>query len=374
MRLALALVVWGACSYQAPAASTGDGGLPDPDGNPDPDLAGDGDGPPTTSGFRRRIEVTGPVTGSHANFPLLVSLVDAQLATVASGGHVANADGSDLRFSLDPEGAQPLVRELERYDPATGTLVAWVALPTLQNGTVLFLHYGDADQPATGDPATVWTTAQFAGVWHLTGDGDAAGENATFTVSGATAEVGQIAGGRRFDGSDDTIDLGSAAAIDEVYTGGGTVETWMLAETTGENGAGRVMEKGSWVITFSSGALRFFHEFTGNDGDWQTPAALVLNQWHHVAVVYDRGAIATIYVDGAVATTQTQTPTGNAIADAGGTLLLGDRPGAGDRAYDGVLDEVRFSTVERDAGWIAASHRNQLAPGQFLAIGPEQPR
>jgi hypothetical protein len=239
---------------------------------------------------------------------------------------------------------------------------------------VLYLHYGDAAQTAGGDPRTVWTTPQFGAVWHMTQDGDASGSNTTFTVSGATADAGQIAGARRFDGADDTIDVGSAASIDEVWNGGGTVETWMFADTTGENGAARVMEKGSWTITFAGGALRFFQTFTGNDGDWQTPAAFVLGQWHHVAVVYDRGPSATIYVDGAVATTQTQSPTGTAEGDAAGLLLLGDRPGAGDRAYDGLLDEVRFSTVERDASWIAASYQNQLAPDSFSMVDPEQAR
>jgi hypothetical protein len=45
--------------------------------------------------------------------------------------------------------------------------------------------------------------------------------------------------------------------------------------------------------------------------------------------------------------------------------------GAGGCGLNGALDEVRLSTAERNAGWIATEHANQSAPQTFYAVGPE---
>src|SRR5688572_27708978 len=96
--------------------------------------------------FRRAIDVVDAavVAGPHERFPLLVSLSEEALRDVANGGRVANADGSDIRFTADAAGTQQLVRELEVYNPANGRLVAWVSVPMLEASTVIYMHYGNA--------------------------------------------------------------------------------------------------------------------------------------------------------------------------------------------------------------------------------------
>jgi len=41
--------------------------------------------------------------------------------------------------------------------------------------------------------------------------------------------------------------------------------------------------------------------------------------------------------------------------------------------FDGVLDEIRFSSVVRSEAWITTSQTNQSDPLSFYAVGPEQP-
>ena len=87
------------------------------------------------------------VSGSAdlTDFPLLITLTDVDLKDAAHAGHVGQADGGDLLFT-SADGTTQLDHEIESYDPATGTLVAWVKVPTLSpaTDTVLYLYYGNA--------------------------------------------------------------------------------------------------------------------------------------------------------------------------------------------------------------------------------------
>ena len=59
---------------------------------------------------------------------MLFSVTDANLKTVANGGSVGKADGTDLLFTAS-DGVTKLNHELEFYNPATGQVSAWVRCP-----------------------------------------------------------------------------------------------------------------------------------------------------------------------------------------------------------------------------------------------------
>ena len=70
-------------------------------------------------------------SGPLVDFPVLVSIQnDAQLKTTANGGQVTDAEGDDIIFTADADGTVQLDHEVESYDRTTGTLVAWVRLPS----------------------------------------------------------------------------------------------------------------------------------------------------------------------------------------------------------------------------------------------------
>ena len=121
-------------------------------------------------------------TGPLANFPMLVSITDPNLETVANGGHVASYntatnDPWDLVFfGLDDTtcggvaGSSPckLSHEIELYNQATGQLIAWVLVPSITStapNTVIYMYYGNPCMTAsTQNPSGVW--ANYSGVWH----------------------------------------------------------------------------------------------------------------------------------------------------------------------------------------------------------------
>ena len=75
--------------------------------------------------FRKSIIIDRTqVIGTQTDFPVLISITDADLAAAA------RADGFDILFT-DDDGAAKLDHEIERYVSATGELVAWVKVPSI---------------------------------------------------------------------------------------------------------------------------------------------------------------------------------------------------------------------------------------------------
>jgi hypothetical protein len=109
--------------------------------------------------YRRRLVVPARATQAQtvADFVLLVREQDDRLKPVAAGGRVESAAGHDIRFEF--EDGTKLDHELERYDPLTGSIVAWVRVPSWQlaQRLAVLLYYGKPGLAATeANPAGAW--------------------------------------------------------------------------------------------------------------------------------------------------------------------------------------------------------------------------
>lgn len=160
--------------------------------------------------FRKSITVGAGqvISGPLTNFPLLVNVTDANLKTTANGGNVTDAGGDDIIFRAS-DGVTQLDHEIERYTATTGEMVAWVRVPSIDVGTVIYMYYGNScvTQP-TQNPTGVWD-ANFKGVWHLTEataanrlDSTSNANTLTPSASNPTQVVaGKIAGSANFAGA-----------------------------------------------------------------------------------------------------------------------------------------------------------------------------
>jgi hypothetical protein len=376
----LALAVFGACSF-SPGALAGDAG-PQADVRMDGvDAANDAsiDGTPPSLARVRSIDlVDALVVGAHTNFPLLVGLVaQPWLRSSANAGDVAREDGFDIHFSLDQQGSMPLAFELEHYAPAVGDMVAWVRVPSLDAQTVIYMHYGDAAITTNQeDGPAVWTNG-YAFVLHMNGEGDATGKSSV-SVSADVGSADGIGEAGLFDGSTSVYNAGSGTAVDNIWVGGGNAEGWFFANSFGENNRGRLFDKNAlqgWVLFLNndanaSNSVSFIHGGTG-DGQWYGPTnSVTTGAWHHISCNYDKSSTSndpSVYLDG-VAITMVQDITPSGIDDDGpGDLLVGNNS-ANTRTFDGVLDEMRLSTVTRSSGWILTQFRNQANPAAFFAV------
>ena len=90
-------------------------------------------------------------SGSHTNFPILVSITDTNLKDNAQ------SDGDDILFTSS-DGHTKLSHEIESYNSSTGALVAWVKVPTLSTSadTVLYMYYGNSGATNQQDATGVW--------------------------------------------------------------------------------------------------------------------------------------------------------------------------------------------------------------------------
>jgi hypothetical protein len=379
----LAVLALGACSF-SPGALTSDAQpVADVrvDDTPSIDAAVDAAVP---DGHVRRIDLVDAKIrgGPHTNFPVLISLTASWLLDKANGGDVTRPDGFDIYFSADAAGATRLAHDVELYDPAGGTLVSWVRIPSLAAQSVLYIHYGSrtitTDQQ---DVAAVWSQG-YVLVVHMNGTGDASANAAQVVGVTSGQAAGRVGPARIFNGDDDYIDAGSDAPLDDIFTGGGTAEAWFNATGWGEGSRGRLFDKGGnngWIFylynTNSRATLAFFHGSTGTTaGTWLAPdGSIALDAWHHVAVVYNKDLVANLpnlYINGVLQTTLTvvNVPSTAMDSDAAATLYLGTNANAGDRTFHGLLDEMRMSSVPRSTAWLQTQYANQSDPATFYTI------
>jgi len=93
-----------------------------------------------------------------------------------------------------------------------------------------------------------------------------------------------------------------------------------------------------------------------------------LGQWHHFVGAYNATTdVSRIYLAGTQAAMGTQGPF--VAADGDGSIGTWDGCTPCNQFYKGRIDEVRVSSVERSAHWIATSYANINNPSTFAMTG-----
>jgi PKD repeat protein len=325
--------------------------------------------------YRKNITIDKTkVSGTQSNFPVLISFTDSDLSARAQG------DGDDILFT-DSTGNQ-LSHEIERYTSGTGELAAWVKVTSLPSGsnTTLFMYYGNPGATSQQSPENVWDT-NFKAIWHHSNNNfrDSTSNNNDGTNSGTTNVVSaKIAGARSYDGSNDYVQQGSLAAIDQMWASGGTFSAWIYPTGLGGNSEGRIADKtdaatptyGWNLFTYSGNTLRFrraYYTTSSVVGTWTTPA-ITLSTWTYVVVNYTDGTSndPNIFINGnLVSETEDTAPSGSQRSDASYNLRNGNRAGGTNRAFVGMIDEIRISKSLRSPEWVLTEYNNQGSPPTF---------
>ena len=339
--------------------------------------------------YRRPITVqAGQVSGGPlTSFPMLVSVTNAALATVGSGGHIAsyNAttdDPQDLVFEgLDDTtcggaGTSPckLSHEIEYYAPASGTLVAWVRVPSINNGTIIYMYYGNGCAVSTQSPSTVWSN--YSGVWHsgqsATPLTDSTGNNNLATNS--TQVAGEIGYAQSYNPATPQLASKTAGVVNIPSPSlSQTFSVWFTIGVADANTRSGV----SFMNPTTTSGLQFgqrnstvcFWQWGGGvlGGTHANPA---INTWHYMVYVYDtttNPATNRPYYDGGALGTGNTTP----VAGAPTQIYFSTWNGAAE-FWNGRIDEVRIINTVRSANWIYTEYLNQSAPNSFYTVGAEQ--
>jgi len=342
---------------------------------------------------------SGQVTADLVDFPVLVgynattagetNLPDEMMRT--GDANAAQADGGDIRFTLDAAGTLPLHYEIVAFTQnaalASAKAEIWVKLPellTAQDTTFYVWYKASSAQttPAVDDlhwgSRGVWSN-NYTAVWHL-GDGttvsgiDSTGNGRTGTIYSVTGAAGKIYGAANFNGqgSGTYIGLGNSPALNPVIF---TISAWVSPHDLTTSTYGYIYSNSRDCCGIYNGIeLRIAsHKFRGliwNNGSssiTQNGTVADNSGWQYVAFTYN-GALKSIYANGALDGSGASTL--GVGAPASYNAVIGAM-GAGPGTYilDGQLDEVRLSYAARSAEWIAAEYSNQNAPQSFILDG-----
>ena len=172
------------------------------------------------------------------------------------------------------------------------------------------------------------------------------------TASVVTYVAGKFGKAASFNGTTSSILVAADTTIDVNSMGAFRISAWIYVDSDGEGDEGRIVDKmagtdaGYRLFVFGESASTVKLDFevgdTGANTRVITSTTLTTGAWHKVDAVYNTDRSGDIYIDGAIATYSTDTTGATATADdSANALYIGNRA-AGDRTFNGEIDDVRI--------------------------------
>jgi hypothetical protein len=338
--------------------------------------------------FHRYRKITiqaSQVAADLTDFPMMIEVTGADFQGIEDD--VTDADGDDIIFRASLNGDQ-LDHEIEVYDTTNDVLVAWVKVPSVSgsSNTDIWMYYGnDCITSSTQNAAGVWSNS-YEAVYHLHDDylnseGTSARDGSNNGAVHTSGYTGQIAEGADFE-LDDPDDV---AISNWSWTGNQiTIQAWMQWESLPDNAT--LFDKSfgtgaqDYVWNLSKLKLGNKHRLRGyiktgttaGSGTVEVDGSTDLNQdtWYFVVLKYDGSNIYLRYNNQA---DNSASQSGNLYTLSSPTIRIGNHANGGDNPFDGIIDEVRVSSVARSDNWLNTEYNNQSNPGSFFTLGPETP-
>ena len=340
------------------------------------------------SGFSKYKVITistANVDADLSNFSAYVPIVnDADI------GAICRADGYDVQFSNSDNSEVLSFERLPGFSVSGGQANGdfYVRVPTIygSSDTTIRCYYGKADATDASSPENTFRTADgWVAVWHLEEAAapylDATGVNNSNTAGNDPVRIeGKIKYGQDFEFDlDQDIVIPSHSSL-KLGTVDFTISMWANVESVPEwcamlgNATWGTL---GWAVWVRDDPHFRFIMHDGVDKVEIFMAAGTLGQWRHVAVRCDRDVAAGLYMvlDG----TQSSDNNPTAVGDMGGNTndhAIGNwYGGTTGGEFDGKLDEVRISNIDRGLSWVKFEYYNSHdghAAGNEISWGSEQ--
>lgn len=319
--------------------------------------------------YRRRIHINNQNFGALTNFPVMVKLDSSRIdySKTKSGG-------ADLRFA-DLNG-NLLSYEIERWN-TTGTSIVWVKIPSIGANSMtdaFMMYYGNSAASDAQDSNSVWSNG-YAAVYHMeetTGYAKDSTSNSNNVVSKSSISMnvsGKIAGGDQFTSTSSVERVNDAMSLD--LTSKFTIEAWVYQTSTNTN-LGLVTKQ-------SSGSSTEYGLFLNNGKPMlalqgasvvEFTNTIPNNTWTYIAATYN-----TYSNDCQIYSSQgdkfkSNTSCTTNISSTSGVLRLGNNYNESSGAFQGTMDEIRISNVDRSSNWLKAQHQSMI--DSYLVFASEQ--
>ena len=297
------------------------------------------------------------VQGTNTNFPVLINVTDTNLRD-----NVENSNGYDIVFASDANGSNLLSHELESFDSGNGKLTAWVKVPSISSSsnTTIYMFYGRSSGTSNTSTTNTWDS-NFKLVMHMNANlADATANGNNGSNNGTASATGIIGDARDFERSDnDYITVADDNSLD--LTNQLTMSFWVKLES---NNSPDYITKGqneSYEATSRSNRRPQFKRNNGNNLNSGTN--LTQGSWVYLTYVKTTSQ-KLIYINGNLDVSHSDNGSFDTNSDALQISRQSD-------AVDGIMDEVRISSIPRSANWIKTEYNNQLNPGSFITLGPQ---
>jgi hypothetical protein len=275
-----------------------------------------------------------------------------------------------------------LSHEIEYFDHNSGTLYAWVKVPSVTSSgdTTIYMYYGNSAAASQQNAADVWSNGYVA-VWHLdeTSGGSGAIKDSTGYMNGTDlgspilGDPGRINKAVRFDGNNRVIRIDNSVTGRLDFTGGPfTISEWFThpsSQNTHTVGK-RDDSNDQYQLGLGTNPDVFFR--AGGNNAWGD--TLSYSTWYYYAAVVDASGSSSLYKNGALDAWDGGTPP-STYPHAACDVSIGARwttePSTTVR-FIGTIDEVHISNVVRLQDWLTTEYNNQNSPGTFVSVGSQQ--
>ena len=204
------------------------------------------------------------------------------------------------------------------------------------------------------NPTSLTMDMHFSGSAAEDAEGNIAAGN--ITEASITYDDGKFAKAAQFNGTTSAITVAAAETEISANTMGDFVVTcWVYVESDGENSVGTIFDKvgatndgyRAWVHSEAADAVKLsfevYYDNGANNALVVTSTTMSIDVWHKVEFHHEvTGDSLDIYIDGVKASYSTDDAGGTTVDDDDANpLTIGNRA-AGDRAFDGAIEELRI--------------------------------
>ena len=315
------------------------------------------------------------ITGAVYNFPVLVRLTKNNFDF--SG---AQLKGGDVRFAKRDN--SPLAYEIERWDSLAQLAEIWVKVDTVfgsDTGHYIVMYWGNAQAVSASNGAAVFDIASgFQGVWHMNDAPAAPIHDATankytgtrFGQSFTAGTSGAIGLAQSFDGWTNYVQMIGTAVSTMNFPKNGfySVSAWVYADTLDLK----------YHIIASKGNTQYnleirktnnwqFNEYKDLTGWEVTNSPATANVWTYLTGVRS-GANEYLYVNGVCTNNTPWTETNTFTRSTADDFFIGRRTDLVDYFFNGMIDEVRVSSVDLGADWVKLCYMNQRSDDRLIVF------